>query len=114
MENEDHVVKVHVDQLEIEVPPAPGAIGKWGPDQEFSAYRQAFGDEKALEQKRLADEAKTCKCGKQAQEDAKAREEDRRPMKLQGHKHAAGCPLWRALPDHKHTVTEEDVERGFA
>jgi hypothetical protein len=79
------------EQLQIEVAPAPNAVGRWDVDHEIGAYRRLMGDEALVRQQRLAEQAKECTCGRQAAADALAAREERRPKRLLGWEHKPGC-----------------------
>ena len=84
-----------LEQLQIEVAPAPNAIGRWNLEHELDAYGAALGGEALERQKRLAKEARECTCGKQEAADKKAEEVGERKRTLQGHQHLPGCNSYR-------------------
>jgi len=93
-------MRCDVEQLQIEVAPAPRAIGRWDVDHEIAAYRKTMGDDALDRQKRLAEQAKECTCGEQAKADAEAIKDGKKSKKLLGWEHKPGCNSY-ARPNPK-------------
>lgn len=69
--------KVPLNQLEIPVPYSPRAKATLTEEDKALMYGEVMGEERLLEQMKLAEEARRCKCGR-----------DPAP----GWMHKAGCP----------------------
>ncbi len=110
---EEEVAKPIEGQLAIDVPLSPGAIGRWTLDDQFAAYAREKGADKAVEQKRLAEEAGLCNCGEQAKEDAKAVEEGRRAKRIAGHLHRPGCPQLRLHGGSAPRISKDEQIRRY-
>jgi hypothetical protein len=110
---EDAVSRPLKDQLSIDVPPAPGAIGRWTTDDEIAAYRRLVGEQAAERQRKLAEEAGECSCGVQSKEASDAAIEGRRARKVAGHLHSPGCRARRELGNGRVKISEDEQQRRY-
>jgi hypothetical protein len=89
-------VSDELEQLRIEVAPAPNAVGRWTLEHELEAYAAAVGRDALTRQQELARAARECTCGRQETADKEARAEGRRPKRLLGWEHKPGCNSFTA------------------
>jgi hypothetical protein len=98
-------------QTQIDVPPAPGAIGRWSSDHELAAYAEQFGSAAAERQRKLAVAAGECSCGEQKKADRLAELSKQSARRIGGHMHKPGCPAFRPIPKAQTRISGEEQER---
>lgn len=109
----DEMPQVIDGQLSIDVPSSPKAIGRWTGDDEFREYANQKGVDRALDQKKRAEETRECNCGAQAKEDEEARKEERRSKKVSSSTHKAGCPQLRARSNTRPRISGDEQIRRY-